>query len=274
MIIDGRAIARDILRQARKEVRELPRTIMVRAVTMQPGRATESYLAMKARRAGSAGMMLEIIRLSDTATTEDVIDALAAPGADALLVQLPLPDVIDTDAVLNSIPLEKDADVLSRSAHHAFDEGSAEALLPPVVEAVKEILERSGVSPKGKQVVVVGNGWLVGEPCATWLSLTGARVTTITRESGDLSSLKEADIIVSGAGSPGLIQPHHLKPGVVLIDAGTSESGGAIVGDASSGCADIASVFTPVPGGVGPIAVACLFRNAAHIARRSGLQTP
>jgi methylenetetrahydrofolate dehydrogenase (NADP+)/methenyltetrahydrofolate cyclohydrolase len=142
------------------------------------------------------------------------------------------------------------------------------------VAAVKEVLERSNVMPAGKTAVVVGKGWLVGEPVATWLSAQGAQVTSITREAGDLSSLLGADIIVSGAGSPGLIRPEHLSPGVTLIDAGTAESGGAIVGDADPACATVASVFTPVPGGVGPMAVACLFRNAAILAKRNRLQAP
>lgn len=218
-------------------------------------------------------MQLELIRLKEGSTTEDIMRAILLPGADAVIVQLPLPESIDTSQVLDSIPLAQDADVLSRSAHERFESGDADALLPPVVGAVKEILERAHVEPTGKRAVVIGNGWLVGEPCAAWLHAKGAEVHVVTLESGDLSFLKEAEIIVSGAGSPGLIKPEHLTPGVVLIDAGTSESGGAIVGDADASCAEIASVFTPVPGGVGPIAVACLFKNAAELALRSGLQT-
>jgi methylenetetrahydrofolate dehydrogenase (NADP+)/methenyltetrahydrofolate cyclohydrolase len=92
----------------------------------------------------------------------------------------------------------------------------------------------------------------------------------VTLESGDLSaSLRGADLIVSGAGSPHLVKPDMLKEGVVLIDAGTSESGGAIVGDADPACADKCSLFTPVPGGVGPLAVACLFDNVVTLAERT-----
>ena len=105
------------------------------------------------------------------------------------------------------------------------------------------------------------------------LRALGAEVSVVTKESGDLSLLTDADIVISGAGVPGLIRPEHLKEGVVLIDAGTSESGGAIVGDADPACAEVASVFTPVPGGVGPVAVACLFRNVAALLG-SPLQEP
>lgn len=273
MIIDGRAITREILTSVRSEVSQLGRTPVVRAITVQPGAATESYLGVKSRRAKASGMQLEIVRLSDTATTDDVLQALLAPGADALLVQLPLPSSIDTKRVLDAIPPEKDADVLSLTAHRLFEEGSSGALLPPVVGAVAEVLARAGVSVAGKKTIVVGKGWLVGEPCAAWLTMQGAEVSILTRESGEsvLTSLGDADIVVSGAGSPGLIRPEYLKPGVVLIDAGTSESDGSIVGDADPACADVASVFTPVPGGVGPIAVACLFKNAGILATRATL---
>jgi methylenetetrahydrofolate dehydrogenase (NADP+)/methenyltetrahydrofolate cyclohydrolase len=214
-------------------------------------------------------MSLELIRIENDATTEDIIGKILLPGADSIIVQLPLPAHIDTEAVLNAIPVELDADVLSAEARRRFEAGSPEALLPPVVGAIKEILERSQVQVEGKRTVVLGQGWLVGEPAALWLGQQGAQVEVVDR-ADSLESLKDAEIIISGAGSPRLITPERVSSGVVIIDAGTSESNGAIVGDATPECADIASVFTPVPGGVGPVAVACLFQNAALL---TGLQT-
>ena len=140
-----------------------------------------------------------------------------------------------------------------------------EGIVPPVAAAVARILVYEGMEIRGKKAAVVGQGKLVGKPVAALLSILGADVTTITKESGDLSVLKDADIVVTGAGVPGLIRPEHLKEDVALIDAGTSESDGAIVGDADPACVEVASVFTPVPGGVGPVAVACLFRNVAEL---------
>ncbi len=268
MIVDGKAIARDILARVRASVEATGTEPIVRAIVMAPSAATESYLRIKQDKAQEAGMRLELIRMENDASMEDVCTKLALPEADSIIVQLPLPEHIDTATVLDAIPLHLDADVLSSTARKRFTSGSDDALLPPVVAAVREVLLAAGVALPGKQVVVVGQGWLVGEPVAHWLRLQGAMVETITRQSGDLSLLKKAEIIVSGAGSPGLIRPEHLSPGVVLIDAGTSESDGSIVGDADPACAEIASVFTPVPGGIGPIAVACLFQNAAILSTR------
>ncbi|MBU1292599.1 bifunctional 5,10-methylenetetrahydrofolate dehydrogenase/5,10-methenyltetrahydrofolate cyclohydrolase [Patescibacteria group bacterium] len=266
MILDGRALAKEIVEETRES---LPRTAVVRAVVVSPSPATESYLSIKEARAEDAGMHLEIVRVPETASTEEVIKAVQESGCDSLLVQLPLPKHLDARAILNAIPIEKDADVLSSAAYELFKSGTPETLLPPVVSAIAEILSRENISVSGKRAVVVGQGRLVGEPAAEWLRMQGAEVVVITLESGNLSTLQTADIIVSGAGSPGLITPELISEGVVLIDAGTSEQGGVIVGDALPSCAQKAALFTPVPGGVGPVAVACLFRNAGTLLKRA-----
>lgn len=264
MIIGGRAIAKEVLAHAREQAAALVRAPRVRAITVAPTKATESYLRIKMRAAEEAGMALEVVRLPDDATTQDVADTAGREGADAVIIQLPLPAHIDTKAACDSIPLVQDADVLSAAAYERFKEGEADALLPPVVGAIAEILERANVNPQGKRIAVVGQGKLVGEPAALWLSRFSP-VDIVTKEEGDISVLKEADIVISGAGQAGLVKPEMLKRGVVLIDAGTSESGSAIVGDADPACAEVASVFTPVPGGVGPVAVAYLFKNVASL---------
>lgn len=246
LTIDGTTIAKDILARTKARAERLPHPPLVVALVGEETPATRSYLAIKLRRAADAGCRLEIRPLgSDTADANAVIIQLPAPGAH-----------------LDSIPLERDADVLSA---HAREIGS---LLPPVVAAIQEILEKSNIPIMGKKAVVVGNGYLVGEPAALWMRKQGAEVTVLTRD-GDLSVLKDADLIVSGAGSPHLIKPHMLKKGVVLIDAGTSESNGALAGDADPACTEVASLFTPVPGGVGPVAVAKLFENAVTLAERA-----
>lgn len=267
MIVDGRKLARGVLERVAGQVDELGRMPVVRILVQQPSAATESYLHIKEDKAEAVGIYLQLIRLEDEATTEDLIHKIQLPEADSVIVQLPLPAHVDTDQVLSSIPVSLDADVLSEAAYERFANNEAGALLPPVVGAIAEVLAHVGTPLVGKRAVVVGNGRLVGQPAALWLTSQGVTVSTVTKEEGDLSMLKEADIVVSGAGSAHLIQPEHLKQGVILIDAGTSESSGAIAGDADPGCAEVASVFTPVPGGVGPIAVACLMKNVVELAR-------
>lgn len=269
MIVDGRAIAADILRDTKERVLRLGVTPVVRAITCAPSPATLSYLKIKAARAEDAGMHLEVVHLPEDATELAFLEAVRDPGAHAVIVQLPLPSHIRTQEIVNAIALRQDADVLSEHAYAAFEQQTKFSLLPPVVEAIKEVLERTQVDVSQKKVVVVGQGKLVGIPSAQWLKVSGAKVTVVTRETESPTSLQEADIIVSGAGSPGLITPQDIREGVVLIDAGTSEQGGQVVGDADPACALKASVFTPVPGGMGPIAVACLFRNVVTLLERS-----
>ncbi len=206
-------------------------------------------------------------------TTEELHTAVLSADADAIIVQLPLPSSVDTKAVCDSIPVGKDADVLSSAARKEFENGNTEALFPPVVGAINEIVNIENISiGKGMKAVVIGSGFLVGAPVATWLTQQGAQVDVIDDPShfaGARVILAQADIIISGAGSPHLIKPEMLKQGVILIDAGTTESKGVIAGDADPVCAEKCSIFTPVPGGVGPIAVAKLFENVVTLAERA-----
>lgn len=272
MILDGKALASDILARTKARVAALERTPRILALVSEETAATTSYLAIKAKRAHDAGCEL-IVERAFGQTTEALIATLRAhhDDVDAIIVQLPLGSGVDTHAVCDAIPLEQDADVLSARAREKSTEGDIEALLPPVVGAVSEILAHGGVTISGTSVAVVGAGFLVGAPVALWLARQGAVVTVVAHETKNLAAtLSTADIVISGTGVPHLITPTMLKRGAVLIDAGTSESGGAIVGDADPACAEVCSLFTPVPGGVGPVAVAKLFENVAILAERAG----
>lgn len=264
MIADGRKIASAILAEVKASVGTF--APIVRAITVQPSPATESYLRIKMQRAQEGGMQLEVVKLPDDANEDAIIAAIAAPGADAVIVQLPIPEALDVQKILNAIPLDKDADVLSDAAYARFENGEADALTPPVAAGVLEILSRTGVAVQGKNVVVVGRGQLVGKPCAIALERLGGKVVTVHRETEHPEVLyKDADIIVSGVGKSYLITADLVKEGVVLVDAGTSGANGAVSGDIDPACAEKASVFTPVPGGVGPVAVSCLFSNTARL---------
>lgn len=262
-IIDGRAMASVILAEVRERL--AGRTPVVRAVVVHPSPATESYLRIKMQRAEEGGMRLEVVRV-DEETDEAVMAAVAAPGADAVIVQLPIPAHLNLASILSSIPVDKDPDVLSDAAYARFDADEEGALVPPVAQGVWEMLQRSGVEVRGKKVAVVGAGQLVGKPCATLLSRQGADVSIVRRATEDKERIyREADIIVSGAGDAHIIKPSMIKEGVVLIDAGTSGSKGGVAGDIDPACIEKAALLSPVPGGVGPVAVACLFLNTAKL---------
>lgn len=261
MIVDGKAIADEILQAAKQSAAELSHTPSFAAITVAPSPATESYLRIKRRLAGEAGVEMEVIAPTDI-TTEELVALIQADEHDALIVQLPLPDHINLDAVLAAIPPAKDADVLSPVTR---EQGT---LMHPIASAISEIFVRTGVEVEGKLVTVIGNGWLVGQPVTLWLASKGANVTVVTKESGDITdACLAADIIIAGAGVSGLVTRSMVKEGAVVVDVGTSELGGSIAGDVAPEVAAVASVFTPVPGGVGPIAVACLMKNVVELAR-------
>jgi len=270
MIIDGRALAGEVLARAKARSGALGRAPRVLAIVANETPATKSYLAIKAKRAVDAGCALEVRQFSGSVSAAELQSAITTSDADAIIVQLPLPEGIDAKVICDSIPLTKDADVLSDVARQKFARADTDACVPPVVGAIAEIFHTHNVELKGKRAVIVGRGFLVGAPAAMWLAQQGVQVTAVNRSTPDFSHmLRDADIIVTGAGSPHLITSDILKQGVVLIDAGTSESNGIVVGDADPACAEVCSLFTPVPGGIGPLAVAKLFENAVTLAERA-----
>ncbi len=223
----------------------------------------ENFIMMKQRFAEKVGVALHVYRLPTTIQTQDLLQEVRSISEkhNGLIIQLPLPATIDTDAILDAVPLPKDIDMLSMSARSHIASGHAE-VLPAVAGAIREFIERTPISLAGKKIVIVGQGKLVGAPVRAWLKSIHIDPVIIGRETSDLKSILEtADVIISGVGSPGLITADMVKEGVVLFDAGTSEVEGKIEGDIAREAYDKASYYTPTPGGIGPVTIACLFKN-------------
>lgn len=263
MLVDGRAIAKEMTETLARE-REAMGPLSLGIVMSEGDAATESFVKIKSRVAERLGVELVRCALRSDATTEGAVAAVLelSGKTQGIIVQLPLPSGIAADVVLSAIPASLDVDGVRPEPPHA-------PVRPPVAEAVAEVLVRSGIAAAGKKAVVVGAGRLVGAPAAELLRDLGAQVTVVTHAHGSLDALKDADLVVLGAGDPGLVTPEMLKEGVVLIDAGTSESAGKLMGDADPSCANVASVMTPVPGGIGPIAVAMIFKNLFVLAKKN-----
>ena len=140
-------------------------------------------------------------------------------------------------------------------------------LLPPVAGALQELLQMARVSPKAKRATVVGWGDLVGKPCASWLLQQGATVTVLQETENNMQEcMATADIVVSGTGQPGLIRGDMIKPGAVVIDAGFALRAGKNIGDIEvDSVRHVASYFSPVPGGVGPLTVAQVLKNVVSL---------
>ena len=228
---------------------------------------TKNFVAIKKRFAEALGIPVEerIFDETEIVTTASLVHAMeeivARRKKGGIVVQLPLPPEVDTQTVLNAVPPRYDIDVLGEESLHLFREGQL-VILPPVVGAIREILERNSIFLHGKKVAVLGKGRLVGVPVAAWFRKMEADVTIFdSTHPPTPEELQRADIIVSGIGKPGFITPDMVRDGAIVLDAGTSEAGGKIVGDANPAVAEKCALFTPVPGGIGPVTIAILLEN-------------
>ncbi|MDE1925231.1 MAG: bifunctional 5,10-methylenetetrahydrofolate dehydrogenase/5,10-methenyltetrahydrofolate cyclohydrolase [Patescibacteria group bacterium] len=271
MIIDGKKIANEIIETLARERSTLPPVLRLGVLMGKEDAASASFVKIKERVADKLQVVTVRELLGEAASTAQALRSVErlADRCEGIIIQLPLPSRIDIEEVLRAVPPKKDVDAINPNTQEPL-------VLAPVAAAIAEIFIRENVSGQNKKAVVVGAGRLVGAPAAALLKDMGASVSVITQTKGSLKELKDADLVVLGAGESGLVKPKMLKEGVVLIDAGTSalpadaarEQGVRVAGDADPRCAEAASIFTPVPGGVGPIAVAMIFKNLFTLARR------
>lgn len=265
MIVDGKTLAEDLYRALEARRSAHPGVVTLGIVVGSHDPVIESFVRIKSKAAARLGIELRRIDLPNRPTSADALAAIEklAPHVQGLIVQLPLPEGIETERVLAAIPPYLDVDGINPTVIE-----DARMVQPPVAGAIREILQSASIDAHGKTCVIVGAGRLVGAPAAHIMKVLGAEVSVVTLESGSLDELKKADIVILGAGNPGFVKPDMLKNHVVLIDAGTSEQAGKVAGDADPACAEVASLFTPVPGGVGPVAVAMIFKNLLDLAQK------
>jgi len=277
MIIDGKKIAEEVKEGLKEKIKIDGKKLKLTIIQVGEDPASSKFVEKKEKFAEEIGVKVKVYKLLEDISTNKLRKKIAeiihppAGGkqSSGVIIQLPLPSHINTQYILNSIPVKKDVDVLSARAIGEFVSGKSN-ILPPVVGAIKEILLLGDLVSmlEGKNVVVVGAGLLVGRPVASWLINKGVTVSVLNKDTLDISKFtKEADVIISGTGSPSLIKPEMIKDGVVLIDAGTSDKFGKLVGDIDPSCSSKASLFTPVPGGVGPITIAMVFKNLVDLSK-------
>lgn len=285
-LIDGKEIAN----QVRAEVADRAARLFDRTgkraglATVLVGRdpASETYVRMKhsaCREAGldSFGVVLE----GDASQTqvESEVERLANdPQVHGILVQLPLPDHIDTEAVLSRVPLEKDVDGFHpMNAGLLARRGCEPHFVPCTPWGCVVLLERSGIPISGKRAVVLGRSNIVGLPMALLLQERDATVTVVHSRTPDAESImRQADILVAAIGKPEMVKASMLKEGVAIIDVGinkvddpTNPRGYRLVGDVDFESArEVAGWLTPVPGGVGPMTIAILLENTVKAAER------
>ena len=286
-ILDGNEIAEQLRLKIADDVEK-----MVGSGKQRPGLAavlvgerkdSQSYVNMKRKRAGEIGIESFLHSLPATASQEEVESLVkelnADPKVHGILVQLPLPDHIDDEKVLNAISLEKDVDGFHPlNIGRLAQKGREPLFVPCTPDGVMYLIEQTGVPFSGANAVVLGRSNIVGMPAALLLVKRNATVTICHSRSKDLASIcRQADILVAAVGRPEMVRGDWIKPGAVVIDVGTNavddptaKRGYRWVGDVCfKEAKEVAGWITPVPGGVGPMTIAMLLRNTARSAELS-----
>jgi methylenetetrahydrofolate dehydrogenase (NADP+)/methenyltetrahydrofolate cyclohydrolase len=269
--IKGKLIAQKILDKVRERVQGLENKPSLAVLMVGNNQASAKYVSKKAQAAEYIGIKFFLNRYPENMRTGELIKEIERTqlSYDAVIVQLPLPRHIETQKVLDAIDPDKDSDCLSSTAIGRVMRGDT-YIIPPTAAAVMEILAASRISLKGKHVVVVGQGDLVGKAIAAMMLNEPVTLTVCGIETKKLGNFtKTADILISGTGQANLIKAAMVKKGTVVIDAGISFVKGKIAGDVDyARVIKKAKLVTPTPGGVGPVTVAKLFENVLALAEK------
>jgi methylenetetrahydrofolate dehydrogenase (NADP+)/methenyltetrahydrofolate cyclohydrolase len=269
-LIKGKPIAERIRAEVAEEVRELGHVGLV-TVLVGDDPASEVYIRLKHKAAMEAGFAAQDVRLPADISEDELLARVSALNADddvdAILVQLPLPEHIDEARITRAVAPAKDVDGL-----HPFNAGQLFLGRPTLVGAtplgVMLMLHEHHVEIDGARAVVIGRSDIVGKPMAHLLMQANATVTICHSHTKDLPRhTLDADILVAAVGVPAMVTADMVKAGSVVIDVGINRTEAGIVGDVDSGAAEVAAYLTPVPGGVGPMTIACLLQSAVRCAR-------
>jgi len=276
-ILDGKKLSDKIRSEVKEEVELLQKqniTPGLAVVLVGADPASAAYVNMKSKACKDAGIYSIVHEMPETISQENILEIINMmnknPNIDGILVQLPLPAHIDTTAILETVDPRKDVD-----GFHAYNIGRVtsklDAFIPATPYGVMELLKEYDIDPKAKDVCVIGASNIVGKPMGTLLLNADATVTTCHIHTKDLKSHTiKADIICVGVGVVNLITKDMVKDGVIIVDIGINRlDSGKIVGDVDyENVSPKCSYITPVPGGVGPMTIACLLKNTIKAAKQ------
>jgi methylenetetrahydrofolate dehydrogenase (NADP+)/methenyltetrahydrofolate cyclohydrolase len=269
-ILDGRKSADKILEKLEKEIKNRRLKLRLAIVLVGNGAVSKIFIRGIENASRKVGIDFKLFKFSAKINPQrlkkEIEKIVKNPKNSGVVIQLPLPKKFSPEEFLNLIPQEKDINVLSEKSLGKFYQGTLK-ILPPTVEGILELLKNYKIKIIGKDIVIIGAGRLVGFPLAIQLLKEKATVSALNEFTKDTPSFtKKADILISGVGKSNLIRGNMIKKGVVIIDAGTTMKNGKLVGDVNfKSVFKKASFITPVPGGVGPMTVACLLKNLVKL---------
>ena len=277
-IIDGKAVAAALRKRLAEKVAGLPFRPGLAVVLVGDDQASTVYVRSKDRAASAAGITAQTIRLPADIAEDTLLTRIARlnadPSVDGILVQLPLPAHIGTQAVIEAINPAKDVDAFHPLNVGRLATGHA-GLVPCTPLGVMKLLAEAGIVLEGARALILGRSTIVGRPMAALLLGANATVTIAHSRTRNLAEeCRRAEVLVAAAGKPEFVRGDWIAPGAAVIDVGINRlEDGRLVGDvAFAEAAQVAGAITPVPGGVGPMTIACLLENTvtAALRRRSG----
>jgi methylenetetrahydrofolate dehydrogenase (NADP+)/methenyltetrahydrofolate cyclohydrolase len=279
-VIDGKAVAASVRERVRGEVEELTgrlgRAPGLATVLVGDDPASAIYVRRKQEACEEVGIRSFDHTPDGSLSQEELLELVADLNdneeVDGILVQLPLPEQIDADAIIAALDPSKDVDGLTPTSAGLLARGEP-GLVPATPQGVMELIGSAGVDPAGKEAVIVGRSNLVGRPLFFLLLGANATVTVCHSRTRDLAEVcRRAEILVAAAGRPRLVTAEMVRPGATVIDVGTNRTDDGLVGDVDFEAAKkVAGAITPVPGGVGPMTIAMLLANTVRAARLRAL---
>ena len=278
VLMDGKRLRDEIVAGLRAKLDGLGNPLVCLAtVLVGDDKPSQIYVRNKRKKAEEAGMVLRHVELSADVSQAELEAAVTDLANDrdvhGILVQLPLPDGLDAERVLDLLPPQKDVDGLTERSMGRLVRGR-DGHVPCTPLGVMRLMDRYGVATSGKRAVVIGRSTLVGLPQILLLGRKGvdATVTLAHSRTADLASVcSRADILVAAAGMAGLVTAEFVKPGAAVLDVGISRTAEGIQGDVHfESVQAIAGAITPMPGGTGPMTIGCLMQNTFSAARMLG----
>jgi len=279
-ILDGKYISSEIVQtlkaEIQKYIQEGKRVPRIDILLVGDDYASQMYVNMKEKKALDLGILVNIHTFDKEISQDQLIKLIKQLNSnsevDGIMVQLPMPEHINESEVLESILPSKDVDGLTSTNLGKLFKNDSSAIAPATAKGVIKILEKYNIKIEGKNAVVIGRGDISGLPIAAMLQNRNATVTICHSHTQELKEIcMRGDILVSSIGRPEYIDEQYVKKGSIVIDVGTNRnSEGKLVGDVNfNSVKDIAGYITPVPGGVGPMTIVCLFDNLIEMYKRN-----
>jgi methylenetetrahydrofolate dehydrogenase (NADP+)/methenyltetrahydrofolate cyclohydrolase len=269
-LLDGKRLAKEIREQTRLKVQDLINQYHIRphlvVILIGNDMASETYVLGKEKACETAGIQSTIIRLEESVDQTTVLELITSlnqdPSVHGILLQLPIPNHLESDRIMAAIRPDKDVDGFTPTNVAKLTSGAPD-MVPCTPLGILRLLQKYDISIQGKHCVVIGRSQIVGRPMALLLLQANGTVTICHSKTRNLAGIsRQADILVVAIGKANMVDDTYVKDGAVVIDVGISRAEGKLIGDVNFAKASLkAGYITPVPGGVGPMTIACLLEN-------------